>query len=116
MFYSILFQNKEQEMLVNKTEPECFKDLNLDKIFEPIIRRKREFDLQRFFYTNLQDPSLIVYRQEIMRELEDNQLRKVLGSFSEEMYRLDKRMAEIRKALSSEESYENNYLTPWIYA
>jgi len=42
MFYSILFRNKEQyeqyEQTKRTVEPDCFKDLNLDRIFAPTLK------------------------------------------------------------------------------
>jgi DNA mismatch repair protein MutS len=79
MFYSILFRNQEQYELTRRTdEPDCFKDLNLDQIFAPILKSKKEFELEGFFYTSLHDAETITYRQEVMGELDVNGHLRIL--------------------------------------
>ncbi|WP_091350182.1 MutS-related protein [Anaerobranca gottschalkii] len=112
MFYSILFKTKnEYERERFRNVPECFKDLNLHKIFEVILKDKEEFELEGLFYTPLQDEETIIYRQEIMADLEDDDFRKVITSFSKTIYKLNKIMEKIDRQLISIKSYENNYLT-----
>jgi len=115
MFYSILFRDQEQyeryEQTKSTVEPECFKDLNLDQVFAPIFKKKKEFELEGFFYTPLAEIEAITYRQEVMRELENDELRGLFTNFSTTVYSLDLYMVNIRAALASKESYENNYLT-----
>ena len=110
MFYSILFPTREQHDAARQSEePACFKDLNLDQIFAPILKEKKEFNLESFFYTALRDPETVVYRQDVMRELEDDGLRATFTRFSEIIYGLGRYMAGSRTSLSSD-SYDNNYL------
>ena len=115
MFYSILFRNKEQyeqyEQTKRTVEPDCFKDLNLDRIFAPILKSKKEFELEGFFYTPLYDAETITYRQEVMQELENDELRILFDNFSKIIYNLDRYMVSIRASLISDSSYDNNYLT-----
>ena len=112
MFYSILFRGQQEYGQTRRTdEPDCFKDLNLDQVFAPILASKKEFELEEFFYTPLRDVETIAYRQEVMRELEDDDLRALFASFSRSIYRLDRNMAGIRASLTSGSSYDNNYLT-----
>jgi DNA mismatch repair ATPase MutS len=115
MFYSILFRNKEQyeryEQTKRTVEPDCFKDLNLDQIFAPILKSKKEFELEGFFYTSLHDAEIITYRQHVMRELENDELRGLFVRFSKTIYNLDRNMTSIRTSLTSDSSYDNNYLT-----
>jgi hypothetical protein len=83
MFYSILFPKQEQHrQSLQNNAPDCFKDLNLDQIFAPILKAKKEFELEGFFYTALHDPEIITYRQDVMRELEDDDLRALFTGFS----------------------------------
>jgi len=112
VFYSILFRNQKQHEQTRRTyEPDCFKDLNLDQIFAPILKSKEEFELEGFFYAPLHDAEIITYRQEVMRELENDALRKLFASFSKTIYNLDRYMVSIRASLTSDSSYDNNYLT-----
>jgi hypothetical protein len=111
MFYSILFPIQEQHEQPRRSEvPGCFKDLNLDQIFAPILKSKKEFKLEGFFFTSLDNKEIIVYRQDVMRELEDDSLRSQFISFSKTVYDLGRYMETIKKSLSSGSSYDNNYL------
>lgn len=112
MFYSILFPARKQHSEPRQTDaPDCFKDLNLDQIFAPILKAKKEFKLEGFFYTALHDPKVILYRQDVMQELESDELRSLFAGFSKTVYDLGRYMDTIRKALTSNDSWNNNYLT-----
>jgi DNA mismatch repair protein MutS len=111
MFYSILFPLQEQYEQPRRTEtPDCFRDLNLDQIFAPILNKIKEFDLDSYFFSSLQDKEIIVYRQDVMRELEDNNLRSLFVAFSKNVYVLGRYMDSVKKSLSSDSAHENNYL------
>lgn len=111
MFYSILFPTREQHGEPRQTEgPACFKDLNLDQIFAPILKAKKEYELESFFHTALHDPEIIVYRQDVMRELENDELRTLFTGFSRIICDLGRYMVSIRALLTSNSSYDNNYL------
>lgn len=111
MFYSILFPTGEQHREPRQTDaPVCFRDLNLDQVFAPILKAKKEFELEGFFYTALHDPKVIAYRQEVMRELEDDGIRTLFTGFSKTICGLGRYMSGIRTSLASDSSYDNNYL------
>ncbi|WZL79007.1 hypothetical protein QBE55_02225 [Eubacteriales bacterium mix99] len=112
MFYSILFPAQEHfEKPQQVKAPACFTDLNLDQIFGPVFQSIEEFDLEEYFYTPLQDPGVLNYRQDVMRELEKEELRILLVDFSNSAYWTGKYMKEIRSSLNSGDSWRNNYLT-----
>ena len=72
MFYSVLFPTEESaNMPRNQKEPDCFSDLQLDRILKAVLPDYGEFQLEEFFYTPVTDRETVRYRQEIMRELED---------------------------------------------
>jgi hypothetical protein len=111
MFYSILFPTREQHVRPRQTDaPACFKDLNLDQIFAPILEAKKEFELESFFHTALHDPEIIVYRQDVMRELENDELRVLFTGFSKTVYDLGRYMNTVRSSLTSGDGWRNNYL------
>lgn len=111
MFYSILFSAREQHGEPRQTDvPACFRDLNLDQIFAPILKTKKEFELESFFHTALHNPEIIIYRQDVMRELENDELRALFTGFSKIIYDLGRYMLSIRTSLTSDSSYDNNYL------
>jgi len=112
MFYSILFPAQEYYGKPRQTEaPACFTDLDLDQIFGPVLQSTAEFDLEEYFYTPLQDPGVLNYRQDVMRELEKEEFRILLVDFSNSIYWTGKYMKEIRSSLNSGDSWRDNYLT-----
>lgn len=111
MFYSVLFPTQAQYDQPRRTDmPGCFKDLNLDQIFVSVLKNKNKFELDTFFFTSLDNKEIIVYRQNIMRELEDDNLQNQLTTFSETVYELGRYMETIKMSLSSDIRYKNNYL------
>ena len=112
MFYSILFPTQEQHEEARQTDvPTCFKDLNLDLIFAPILKLKKEFELEEFFYTSIYAQDVITYRQDVMRELEEKNLRALFSEFSKSIYDIGKYMNTIRSSLTVKDSWHNNYVT-----
>lgn len=112
MYFSILFETTEQaERPRCSAPPDCFHDLNLDQIIDPILKSRKNYELEDFFYTPLQDEAQIVYRQEVLREFEDGQLCNLLTTFSQAVYHIGDLMRSVRKELCSQESWYNNYLT-----
>lgn len=111
MFYSILFPTEEQHEKPRRTDPpDCFRDLNLDQVFAPILKSKKEFDLEGFFYTSLSDREVVDYRQNVMKELEDDGLYGLFASFSQNVSALGRSMENVKKSLTSDSAYDNNYL------
>ena len=79
MFYSILFPTEESAHRPrNKKEPDCFSDLQLDRILKAVLPDYGEFQLEEFFYTPVTDRETVRYRQEIMRELENPEKRTAI--------------------------------------
>ncbi|RDU97820.1 MutS-related protein [Trinickia dinghuensis] len=71
-FHSILFETPEDRPSGNQAgEPDFFGDLNLDQMVAEATRGYAEYDLASFFYTPLSRVGAIVYRHEIMRDLEN---------------------------------------------
>jgi DNA mismatch repair protein MutS len=85
-FYSILFEKAQGDIKKETAEaPVFFADLNLDQIIDAITTGKEEYHLKPFFYTSLKDAGAIQYRQEIMRDLENEVLFEHITSFAEKM-------------------------------
>lgn len=83
-FDSILF-GIEQKNNLNFEQPDFFIDLNLDQIIDAIILGRQEYGLKPFFYTSLNDLTIIKYRQEIFKDLENISLLESIKSFSEKI-------------------------------
>lgn len=85
-FRSILVSPSAPENLAYQAEPPpFFHDLNIEPVVDGIAQGKEEYCLKPFFYTRLTSLDDIFYRQEIMRELENEMLFKHIKSFSNQM-------------------------------
>jgi DNA mismatch repair protein MutS len=83
-------------------QPDFFSDLNLDQIIEAITAHKEEYNLQPFFWTPLRDPELVRYRQEVMRDLEDEAVMACIKAFAE-------KMRTVRRYLALAEKLDYDY-------
>jgi DNA mismatch repair protein MutS len=77
--------------------PAFFRDLHLDQIVEAIIADWKDYNLAPFFYARLNDLDAIIYRQEIMRELEDRVLVEEVNAFSHQMRMMRERLKQAKK-------------------
>ncbi|MDR3209783.1 MAG: hypothetical protein LBT36_04065, partial [Oscillospiraceae bacterium] len=122
MFHSILFPTREQHgQPRQETEPEYFKDMNLDQIFnpiltpglavDPILARGRGPEMKSLFFTPLRDPEIITYRQEVLRELEDEELRALVVGFSQTLFDIQAFVKMVQDSISSRSKLRDNYLT-----
>lgn len=112
MFFSILFPTEQAFLKPRGTAiPEYFKDLRLDQIIEPLLSGRKAYGLEGFFLTPLQETETLSYRQEVMRELENTNIRWWIRSFSQDVSALGLEMDKMRENLSSGESWYDNYLT-----
>ncbi|MGI5976921.1 MAG: MutS-related protein [Candidatus Limivicinus sp.] len=91
-------------------EPDCFRDLNLDKLIDPILEREKYFDLAPLYHTPLKSPEDIVFRQEIFKDLLRGDNRKILDSFSREICELKKQQERAEEELRSGSPRSCNYL------
>lgn len=90
-FQSILFKDKETNLQTD--EPDCFVHLNLDQIVIALTSGKEEYNLKPFYFTSLNDKEAIIYRQEILKDIETTHLFDDIKLFAQ-------KMIEMRKALS----------------
>jgi DNA mismatch repair ATPase MutS len=105
IFKSILF-NRIEDIEKKKTlapeTPVFFVDLNLNQIVDAITSGKEEYNLKPFFYTSLHDKETIIYRQEIMRDVEGPKLFDHIKSFAQNM-------RDMRKALAGADKCTYKY-------
>jgi hypothetical protein len=95
-FYSILWKPAADIKggSTQNSSPDYFIDLNLNQVVNSLADGREEYNLKPFFYTPLYSEDAILYRQEIMKDLEKSSLFKHIKSFSKSMH-------EMRTALSS---------------
>ena len=83
-FSSILFEGLERPAELSD-ELEIYNDLNLDQIIDVAVTLKKEFDIKKFFYMPLYDEKSIVYRQEILKDLQKDDFYHKVDEFSHKM-------------------------------
>jgi hypothetical protein len=83
--YSVLFPPDEPRPPLQREPPPFFQDLLLDQVVEAITAGREEYDLKPFFHTRLRSSSSVVFRQEVLRDLEDASLRAEILAFSASM-------------------------------
>ena len=97
-FRSILFpETDESAFQPVPSEPGFFHDLNLDQAVASITAAWREYDLTPFFWQPLQRVDTIVYRQEIMRDLESSTVAQAISAFSRDMRQMRKTLPQAEK-------------------
>ena len=85
-FQSILFQRTPEGFRDEQlTPPGFFIDLNLNQIVASITAGKEEYNLKPFFYAPLHDVDAIVFRHEVMQDLERSNLLDSIKSFARSM-------------------------------
>lgn len=93
-FRSILFSGEGGALQDGTREaPDFFHDLNLGRIVEAITAGHEEYDLAPFFHAPLNDLDAITYRQEVMRDMEEPNLRQAIGGFAGRMRTMRQRLA-----------------------
>lgn len=95
--FSILEPNsKKYEEKVS--EPEYFRDLNLDQIIQAIFLTRKEYKLNEYYYRLPVDQSVISYRQDIMKDMEKEKVFEAFLQFSDQMKQVREFLEKIRKS------------------
>ena len=86
-FSSILFnQNKGVEELSSALD--FYTDLNLDQIIDTVISYKKEFDIKRYFYMPQVSKEDIIYRQDIVKDLQKDGFYLSVDEFSNKILQI----------------------------
>lgn len=99
IFHSILYENNKskEQGIPNQEDILLFKDLNLDQVINAILSGKEEYNLRPFYLDYLNEPETIYYRQEIMKDLENEKLLKTLNFFAGEMKKMRESLTALEK-------------------
>jgi DNA mismatch repair protein MutS len=85
-FQSIVYPRVMPGMRTEETaEPDFARDLNLDQIVAAVTAGYDEYNLKPFFYRRLDDPDQITYRHEVMRDLENREVKQRAKAFLADM-------------------------------
>lgn len=76
----------------DRPEPDFLSDLNLDQVRDAMCAGRGEYDLAPIFHAPLRDPGEVAYRQDIVRDLEDDAIRAAVDGFAEGMRRMRERI------------------------
>ena len=116
MFYSVLYPTEESAKKPrNQKAPDCFADLQLDRILKAVLPDYLDFHLEEFFYTPAPDPETVRYRQEVLRELEDGEKRAAIEDILRRIPATRSILEEVRPRLLASgmltgEKLSGNYL------
>ena len=95
---SVLFTSAEESMTAEAAEmPAFFVDLNLDQIVNIITAAKEEYNLKPYFYTSLKNVDAIMYRHEVMRDLEKKTLFEKVKTFARKMREMREHLLRAKK-------------------
>ncbi len=87
-FQSILYEKLAWKSEEKHVEPDFFADLNLDKIINAITHGKDDYDLKPLYYEPVAKVNDVLYRQEVMKELERRDVMDATMSFSGAMQKI----------------------------
>jgi hypothetical protein len=74
-----------------------FADLNLDQVLDAMTAGREQYELDAFFSTVLHDVDAVLYRHEVMRDLEQPAVLETVTAFANEMRRMREHLAQAEK-------------------
>jgi DNA mismatch repair protein MutS len=98
IFRSILFKDDDASVAgTHIAVPDFFADLNLDQVVAAITAGKEEYDLLPLFYIPLREVDGVVFRHEVMQDLEITTLFDDIKAFALTMRAVRAHLAELNK-------------------
>lgn len=97
-FVSILHPAAEEATAPEQdTAPAYFGDLNLDQLVASITAGREDYKLEPFFFASLGSLEAIVYRHQVMRDLEAEPTASCLSAFAEATREMRKQLEQMKK-------------------
>lgn len=97
MTFSVMSVHSDEAHAWPSQPPTCFGDLNLDQIVDDICLSRQEFDLKPLYYEALHDPDTVIYRQEIMQDLQTRKIHDSVMAFCAQMRTMREHLAQVGK-------------------
>lgn len=97
-FHSILRPGPGGDPPTQPSEPDFFRDLNLDQVLKSLTTGRKDYRLDEYFYVPLHDLDAITYRQDVLRDLHQPALADAVRSFGQAMHQTRTRHATAGKA------------------
>ena len=107
-FDSILFRKPADRPSDAVEQPVFFRDLNLDQVVAGVTAAFEEYNLAPFFSAPLRELDAIAYRQEVTRDVEREEVRHALATFTQSMHAMRERLKR------AEKSYYNYEKERWF--
>jgi DNA mismatch repair protein MutS len=98
-FESILFVDAADRLPEDRARaaPDCFHDLHLDQIVAGITAAKAEYDLVPFFHMPLRTVDAVVFRHEVLRDLERAPVFDAIAAFARAMRTVREHLAHLEE-------------------
>lgn len=95
---SVLFRNATDRPAAERaSEPEFFRDLNLDQVVDAVTTARDQYDLKPFFYAPLPSVDDALYRQEVFQDLEREDVAEGIRAFAQAMRSMREHLAQAKK-------------------
>jgi DNA mismatch repair protein MutS len=78
-------------------QPEFFADLNLDQVLASMTAGRSQYDLTPLFCTPLHDVDAVLYRHEVLRDLEKREVLESVNGFADAMRRMRQHLEQSHK-------------------
>ncbi|MDR7542697.1 MAG: DNA mismatch repair protein MutS [Armatimonadota bacterium] len=95
---SLLFPPDQARLVLQPEPPPFFTDLLLDQVVNGVAAGREEYHLNPFFYTPLPSVRGVLFRQAVMKDLEDSMLFAQVADFASAMRTVRSHLALSREA------------------
>lgn len=96
-FVSVLFDAEPRDGGQKAEQPDFFVDLNLDQVVGAITAGRAAYKLEPFLHATLTDPDAVVYRHEVMHDLENAAVHEAVTAFAKSMHEVRVRLNGVAK-------------------